>query len=130
MPFLAWLVSGSLKFAVNYLRAGKQAKELIGYGGFPSTHTAILSSAVFLYGFEEGFATAGFSMGLAIMLVTAIDAHGMRRKIGEQAAEINKLKAAGGEREKLRERMGHSWLEILGGAALGLLLAFFAESVF
>jgi len=43
-PFTAWLVAGGLKFLVNSIRAGKPAFGLIGYGGFPSNHSAIVSS--------------------------------------------------------------------------------------
>lgn len=115
MPFLAWCVAGCLKFAINYLRFGYKAKSLIGYGGFPSTHTTIMSSVVFLAGFKEGFATPLFSLGMGALLVLVIDAHGLRRKVGEQASVLNQLQSD----IKLRERMGHNWEEILGGLILG-----------
>jgi len=119
MPFLAWFVAGCLKFLINYLRFGRKAKSLIGYGGFPSTHTTIMSSVVFLAGFKEGFTTPVFSVGLGVLLVVVIDAHGLRRKVGEQAKVLNEL-----QNEKfLRESMGHSWWEIVGGVILGILLA-------
>ena len=91
MPFIAWCVAGCVKFAINYIRFGKKAKSLIGYGGFPSTHTTIMSSVVFLAGFKEGFATPLFSLGLGALLILVIDAHGLRRKVGEQARLINEL---------------------------------------
>ncbi|MBQ7628906.1 MAG: divergent PAP2 family protein [Selenomonadaceae bacterium] len=53
LPFAAWIVSGSLKFLVNFSKHGLlSAKKLIGYGGLPSTHTTIISSVVFLNGFS------------------------------------------------------------------------------
>lgn len=126
MPFIAWVVSGSCKFCINYFRFGRKAKGLIGYGGFPSTHTTILSSVVFLCGFTEGFDTPIFSLGLGALLVLIIDAHGLRRKIGQHAMEINHLNKAanGAEVHLLRERMGHSWIEICGGLLFGGVLAF------
>ena len=120
MPFLAWGTAGCLKFVINYLRFGKRAKSLIGYGGFPSTHTTIMSSVVFLAGFQEGFATPLFSLGMGALLVLVIDAHGLRRKVGEQAQVLNTLQ----DYKKLRERMGHSWKEICGGLVLGVLLGY------
>lgn len=98
MPFIAWITSGSLKFFINLVRFGR-AKT--GYGGFPSTHTTILSSTVFLCGFSEGFNTPTFSMGLAVLLIVIFDAHGLRRKLN----------------------IGHTWLEIFAGLMLGLILA-------
>ena len=69
LPFVAWVLAGCTKFAVNYLRHGAQAKRLIGYGGFPSTHTTVLSSVVFFAGFNEGFCTSVFSIGLGALLI-------------------------------------------------------------
>lgn len=124
LPFVAWVMAGCTKFAVNYLRHGAQAKKLIGYGGFPSTHTTVLSSVVFFAGFNEGFCTSVFSLGLGALLILIIDAHGLRRKVGKQAEIINQLqeKIYGDKFHPLRERMGHTWLEIAGGLGLGFLL--------
>lgn len=119
-PFVAWAAAGSLKFLINYIRFGKSATGLIGYGGFPSTHTTVLSSTVFLAGLTEGFDTPLFSLGLAVLIVLVIDAHGLRRKVGEQAGLLNKIYPGA----NLRERMGHSWAEIAGGLALGGLITY------
>lgn len=122
LPFAAWVVSGSLKFLVNAVRFGglENAKKLIGYGGLPSTHTAIISSAVFFYGFSEGFFNATFTLGLSVMMLFIMDAHNLRRKIGVHAEILNVLQ----DKIKLRERMGHTWLEIFCGLIVGLILAY------
>ena len=130
IPFLAWCVSGCLKFCINYFRFGNKAYELIGYGGFPSTHTTIISSVVFLCGFTEGFSTPIFSLGLGILLIVIIDAHGLRRKFGQHAKVINQLNVSGVDKNVLlRERMGHSWIEICGGLFVGGMLAFCAQGL-
>ena len=120
LPFVAWVVSGSLKFLINFIRFGRDAKKLIGYGGLPSTHTTIISSAVFLNGFTDGFTTPTFSLGLAVMMLFIMDAHNLRRKIGEHAKIFNQLQSD----ISLRERMGHSWLEIISGLILGAVLGY------
>lgn len=126
LPFIAWIVSGTIKFVVNYIRFGNKAKQLIGYGGFPSTHSTVLSAPVFLCGFTEGFNTPLFSLGVGALLILVIDAHGLRRKVGEQAASINELrKVVDINAEPLRERMGHSWYEISGGIVLGAVIGYF-----
>ena len=129
LPFVAWAAAGCIKFLCNYLRHGAEAKKLIGYGGFPSTHTAVLSSTVFLAGFQEGFGTPIFSLGIGALLILVIDAHGLRRKVGEQARVINELQRRlyGESMIPLRERMGHSWTEIAGGLALGAVLGWLAS---
>ena len=119
LPFAAWIISGSLKFLVNEIRYGK-GKELIGYGGLPSTHTTIISSAVFFYGFSEGFFTPTFTLGLSVMLLFIMDAHNLRIKIGKHAEILNKLQ----NETVLRERMGHTYLEIFCGLILGALIGY------
>ena len=121
LPFAAWIIAGSLKFAINFLRNGKKAKDLIGYGGFPSTHTTILSSGVFSVGFAEGFYSPIFAFALSVLIITTIDAHGLRRHVGLHAKEINKAHNA-----NLRERMGHTYVEIFGGLVLGAALSYAA----
>lgn len=129
LPFAAWIIAGSCKFAVNSFRHGAEAKALIGYGGFPSTHSTVLSSVVFFAGFQTGWQSSIFTLGLGALVILVIDAHGLRRKVGEQAAVLNRLqqKVDPEHVTPLRERMGHSWLEIGGGLALGVLLAWSAQ---
>ena len=117
LPFAAWIVSGTLKFFVNAVRNGgfENAKKLIGYGGLPSTHTSIISSAVFFYGFSEGFFTPTFTLGLSVMMLFIMDAHNLRIKVGKHAEVLNTLQ----DKVKLRERMGHTYLEISCGLILG-----------
>lgn len=128
LPFLAWVIAGCCKFAVNTLRHGRGAKRLIGYGGFPSTHTTVLSSVVFFAGFQLGWQSPVCTLGLGTLVILIIDAHGLRRKVGEQAAVLNRLqqKVDPEHVTLLRERMGHSWLEIGGGLTLGAFLSWLA----
>lgn len=122
LPFVAWIVSGSLKFLINSIRAGglSEGKKLIGYGGLPSTHTTIISSAVFFYGFSEGFFNPTFTLGLSVMMLFIMDAHNLRIKIGKHAEVLNKLQ----NEIVLRERMGHKWIEIFCGLILGMFLGY------
>lgn len=127
LPFAAWIVSGTLKFFVNVARNGgfSNAKKLIGYGGLPSTHTAIISSAVFFYGFSEGFFNATFTLGLSVMMLFIMDAHNLRIKVGKHAEILNTLQ----DKVKLRERMGHTWLEIFCGLIVGMSLGYIFAKV-
>jgi acid phosphatase family membrane protein YuiD len=125
LPFAAWIIAGCLKFAINTIRSSGSGRALIGYGGFPSTHTTIISAVVFLAGFTDGFGTPIFSIGMGILLLVVIDAHGLRNKVGAQAKILNGLQ----DKIVLRERMGHTWWEIGGGLLLGLLLAWIMAQV-
>jgi len=121
-PFAAWLVAGCCKFVINCVRAKRLAFDLIGYGGLPSNHSAIVSSMVMLIGIKEGIAHPAFGVAITLAFIVLLDANSLRRQIGLHAEAINAL-ASVGEARRLRERMGHSRSEILAGVMTGVLTA-------
>jgi acid phosphatase family membrane protein YuiD len=124
-PFVAWLVAGSLKFAINSLRAGKLAFGLIGYGGLPSNHSTIVSSMAALIAFKEGIQHPAFGVAIALAFIVLLDANSLRRQIGKQAQAINQLAREGNtaQASPLRERIGHTKLELAAGIVVGVLVA-------
>ncbi|KPD27759.1 MULTISPECIES: divergent PAP2 family protein [Pseudomonas aeruginosa group] len=121
-PFLAWLVAGSCKFVINSLKAGKPAFGLIGYGGLPSNHSAIVGSMAALIALREGIGHPAFGVAVTLAFIVVLDANSLRRQIGLQARAINELRDSR-EKGALRERMGHSRAEILAGLLVGSLVA-------
>jgi uncharacterized protein len=120
-PLLAWLFAGSLKFIISSLRSRQWAIHQVGYGGFPSNHSAIVSSAAALIMLREGIGHPAFGVAIALVFIVIIDANNLRKQIGRHAAAINAIR--GGQEKQLRERMGHSWLEISAGIGVGVLTA-------
>lgn len=120
-PFVAWLVAGTLKFIVNSLKAGEWAFGQIGYGGLPSTHSAIVSSTAALIALREGIGHPAFAVALTLAFVVMLDANSLRRQIGRHATAINQLNENLGKESAatLRERMGHTKLEIAAGVVVG-----------
>ncbi|QRY79065.1 divergent PAP2 family protein [Pseudomonas sp. PDNC002] len=122
-PILAWLVAGCSKFAINSIKAGKPAFGLIGYGGLPSNHSAIVSSMAALIAFKQGMDQPAFGVALTLAFIVMLDANSLRRQVGKHAAAINVLAAAAATHEPLRERMGHTRVEIAAGILVGILVA-------
>lgn len=127
-PFLAWLMAGSLKFFVNSLRARRLAFDLIGYGGLPSNHSAIVSSVAALIAVREGIDQPAFGVALALGFIVILDATSLRRQVGRHAETLNSLSPAG-LHKPLRTRIGHTPMEIGAGIATGVLCAFFVEQL-
>ncbi|MBU7319740.1 divergent PAP2 family protein [Paenibacillus oleatilyticus] len=124
LPFICWFLAGSLKFIINYLFHRNGAFSLIGNGGFPSTHTTVVSGMVFYIGLKEGVDTPFFGLGVTFLIITIIDALGIRRSLGKHAKIINiHTETMNSGEEKLRERQGHNIYEILGGLLLGFFIA-------
>ena len=122
-PFLAWLVAGISKFAINSIKARQLAFGLIGYGGLPSNHSAIVSSMAALLALKVGIGHPAFGVAITLAFVVILDASSLRRQVGKQATAINKLAAETSDHQALRERMGHTPLEIAAGIAVGIAVA-------
>ena len=122
-PFLAWLVAGVSKFAINSFKAKKLAFGLIGYGGFPSNHSAIVSSMAALIALKDGMGTPAFGVAITLAFVVVLDANSLRQQVGKHATAINKLAADTADHQALRERIGHTRWEIAAGIAVGIAVA-------
>lgn len=124
-PFLAWLVAGILKFFINSLRARRFAFDLIGYGGLPSNHSAIVSSIATLIALKDGINHPAFGVAITLAFIVILDAGSLRRQVGRHAEAINRLNSAAiGSSLSLRERIGHTRFEILSGVLTGSVVAY------
>ena len=122
-PFLAWLVAGVMKFSINSVKAKQLAFGLIGYGGLPSNHSAIVSSMAALIALKEGIGHPAFGVAVTLAFIVMLDANSLRRQVGKHAVVINKLAAESKGHQDLRERMGHSRIEIAAGILVGIAVA-------
>lgn len=118
-PFFGWFVAGSLKFAINSVRARAPAYQQVGYGGMPSTHTTIVSTTALLIGMREGWNTAPFAVAAALAFVVMLDAVSLRGQIGAHARALNSLMSDSSTGVSMRERIGHHWTEVLAGVVVG-----------
>ena len=129
VPLAAWLLAGSTKFAVNSARAGRPAVDQIGYGGLPSNHSAIVTSAAVLIALREGVGDPAVAVACAVAFVVMLDASSLRRHVGRHAEAINALDERAGH-PALRERMGHTPVEIGAGVVVGALAAVVVDAAF
>ena len=82
-------------------------------------------------GLNYGFDSAFFAISAALAMVVMYDAAGVRRAAGRQAASINRIirhlreKSAGYQdtEKQLRELLGHTPLEVVAGALLGIIIS-------
>jgi acid phosphatase family membrane protein YuiD len=129
-PFIAWFVAGTLKFIINTIRAKQLAFGLVGYGGLPSNHSAIVSSMAALIALKAGIAEPAFGVAVTLAFIVILDANSLRRQVGKHAAAINLLAAADVSHTVLRERMGHTRAEIAAGVIVGIAVAAAVSRVF
>lgn len=134
-----WLVAQILKTAI-YMFFNKKfvAERLVGSGGMPSSHSATVSALAAASCMECGAASPEFAICLILAIVVMHDAMGVRRETGIQAELLNdmvEIFTSMGHKEvsnqdKLKELVGHTPLQVLAGAILGLIIAFIMYAIF
>ena len=127
---IAWLLAQSLKVPIFYLQKHRWNWALMfSTGGMPSSHSALIVSAAASIGFNIGLNSPLFALAVAIAMIIVYDATGIRRQAGLHAQKINilideLLKGHPISDKQLKEVLGHSPLEVVGGVVLGIAVAF------
>ncbi|HCS40996.1 MAG TPA: hypothetical protein DIW44_15625 [Anaerolineaceae bacterium] len=129
---VAWIVSSILKIPVFFFMHRKfNIKLAFGTGGMPSSHSATLSGTTLAIGLFSGFDDPAFAIAVAITMIVVYDAAGVRREAGYHAEALNRMlddwfviaKTPNEEQKKLKEMLGHTPVEVVGGVLTGLATA-------
>ncbi|MDD3409712.1 MAG: divergent PAP2 family protein [Eubacteriales bacterium] len=127
---IAWFAAQALKIPLYYLVEKKwDFKRFVGSGGMPSSHSAMVVSLAIMVGAIEGFGSTQFAICGVLASIVMYDAAGVRRETGTQATVINQILRdvlINGKQisdDELKELVGHTPLEVLCGAILGVLVA-------
>lgn len=125
---LSWFIAQSLKVVLGIFREKRfNFKWFVETGGMPSSHAAAVASLSTAVGLTSGFYSPVFAVSLLVALIVMFDAQGVRRNTGKQAEVLNKimddiyLKHEIRE-DRLKELLGHTPVEVMTGAALGIML--------
>lgn len=127
--FFSWLLAQLIKVPLDYLHQGRWNWALFfSAGGMPSSHSATMVAVTLSTGLFYGFETPIFALGVAVTMVVVYDAANVRRQAGIQAQKINVLvnellQGHPVSESALREVLGHTPLEVLGGILLGIVVA-------
>ncbi len=127
--FLAWLVAQMLKVVVDSIHSRRlDFSNWASAGGMPSSHSALVAALATAVGLRNGFASDLFAIALIFAVVVMYDAAGVRRAASAQARILNQMidelfQGHPISEERLRELLGHTPVEVLAGAAIGILFA-------
>ena len=128
-PVLTWMVVGPIKFLITSARQRRWAFNLVGNGGFPSNHSAVVSSMATLIALREGMGHPAFGVAVTLAFIVMIDANSLRQHVGRHAVTLNRLHDGKEDYVILRERMGHTRFEIAGGVLTGIGMGFLINAV-
>lgn len=131
IPFIVLISSQALKLLTDGIKGNFDLKNLlISYGGMPSAHTSFCISITTLVGLRQGFDSPIFAIALVFSLLVMRDATSFRNLLGRQGQIFNKYleslpNTSKKALPKFQERMGHTYLEVLGGLIWGTILTFY-----
>ena len=128
-PVLTWMVVGPIKFLISSVRYRRWAFDLVGNGGFPSNHSAVVSSMATLIALREGMGHPAFGVAVTLAFIVMIDANSLRQHVGRHAVTLNRLHEGKADHVILRERMGHTRVEIAGGILTGIGMGFLIHTL-
>lgn len=144
---VSWVLAQLLKTLIYMIKTHKfSAERLTGSGGMPSAHSATVCSLAIATCRVCGICSAEFALAMVLAMVVMYDATGVRRAAGLHAKAINQLRRVVNELDEefmdrfddkiddisendeedikeLKEYLGHTPLEVLCGALLGILVA-------
>ena len=126
IPLVLWFGIQVFKVIYDLVTTKKfNFKRIMGAGGMPSSHSAVVVSLTTLIGRYEGVNTPLFAVSLALAFIVMYDAAGVRRAAGKQARLLNKIIETPGltgmeVSERLVEVLGHSPIQVIVGALIGL----------
>jgi len=138
-PFWSALISAILAQALKplfyYFSTHKwRWGYIFSTGGFPSSHSALVSSLSTSVGLQEHFSSTIFAVTLAFSLIVIYDAANVRYYSGQNIKITQQLLKDIQEQlntsfddpiydTKIKDVLGHKWTEVIGGICLGLAIA-------
>ena len=139
---VSWCAAQIIKTIIHAIKNKTfKAERLVGSGGMPSSHSALVCSASVATFRLCGPESVEFALMLIVALIVMYDAMGVRRAAGLHAHQLNRMNKYFNEegieipnydtkpskkpkkQKDFKEYLGHTPFEVLGGVILGIVIA-------
>ncbi|MBQ3384659.1 MAG: divergent PAP2 family protein [Erysipelotrichaceae bacterium] len=129
---LAIVLAQVLKPVIHWLITREWKNDLfLAAGSMPSSHVSGVSSLCLAVGILDGFRSTLFAVTLTFSIIIAFDAANVRyyagqniqltKKLIDDLTELGQLKPTDPiYQKKMKEVLGHTYFEVLGGIITGL----------
>ncbi|HLD27808.1 MAG TPA: divergent PAP2 family protein [Patescibacteria group bacterium] len=126
LPIIVSLIVQAVKVILDLIKKRFSWHRTLGYGGMPSSHSALVCSLAAMVYLLDGLNVA-FFISAVLAIVVMRDAIGLRGYLTMHGKVLNRLiKDLPDEKEYkypvLEETIAHSFLQILIGGILGVVL--------
>ncbi len=109
---------------------------LVGTGGMPSAHSALVTALTCGIGQTLGWASPTFAATLVFSIIVMYDAAGVRQVAGKQAKVLNQIidelfqEKPEFSEDRLKELLGHTPFQVIVGSALGVVISYLASPAY
>lgn len=133
----ACLIAQVLKAVVDIVKQGKiTLRLLVGTGGMPSAHSALVTALATGVGQTVGWASPEFAIATVVAVIVMYDAAGIRQAAGKQAQVLNQIMDEVFQEQhelrpdRLKELLGHTPVQVLVGSGLGAAISWLAAPAY
>ena len=132
---LAAIIAQALKPFIVWFRTRRfDIRAAFASGGFPSSHSALVSALALSVGLHDKFSSTIFAVTMTLAVIVIYDAANVRYYSGQNIKVTQQLVRDLQEDMpnqfnnpiydiKLKDVLGHKWIEIVGGITLGVAIA-------
>jgi len=131
IPLCSWAIAQLLKVIVILIQKKQlDLRYLLGSGGMPSAHSALVSSLATSVALIEGLGSVAFGISAVFALIVLYDAAGVRRSVGQQSKVLNRIilelrshRPVMELGRDLKEFVGHTQIQVIAGVLVGIAVA-------
>ena len=133
--FMGWCVAQIIKMTRGYIRTKSlDFTYLMSTGGMPSAHSSLVTSLFVSLGIGLGWSHPLAILASVMASITMFDAATVRRAAGLQARLLNRItreffKEHRFSKKPLKEMLGHTRTEVLGGMITGTIVAIICMNI-
>jgi len=136
-PIAAFVLAQGTKVLLRSFDHKITWRDVFAYSDMPSGHTAVTTALVTILGLKLGIASPIFATAFVFTAIIIVDAIGLRNYLGQHGKTLNILVKDLKEDEfldrsypKLLEHIGHTPLQVIIGALVGILTSLLAYRLF
>ncbi|MGB3309720.1 MAG: divergent PAP2 family protein [Nodosilinea sp.] len=137
VALIACLTAQVLKAFIELVRHRKfNLRVMVGTGGMPSAHSALVTALACGVGQTLGWASPLFAATSVFSIIVMYDAAGVRQAAGLQAKVLNQIidelfqEKPELREDRLKELLGHTPFQVIAGSILGVMISYLAAPAY
>ncbi len=136
-PIIAFAIAQGMKVILRSSRRKITWRDIFAYSDMPSGHTSVVTSVTAIIGLRQGLDSPIFAAAFVFATIVIVDAIGLRNYLGQHGKTINVLVKDLKEDDyldnhypKQLEKIGHTPLQVIIGAIIGISTSLLAHWLF